>query len=262
MDLRSRLGGNRSSLFYVVAKIGDGHRPLGVVLLEIAEFSTPQAVILACLRLINIFSDLENRAPILAEISLAQKFYKGKENVPAIGIPASKTPSNSSLDGRQWITDAPEFPFILTCLFLGVDGDPARAGSWGGNVRTEKLGSVDPGNRLDDGMVVVDISDLDRIGYGIIGFRVQNVSRNNIPSYQWQLPRTVPRIHHTFTTQPTPEQNQPREILSAAQFVAKFASYLNSDADRPIPFLGYSWEGAVDILGTIPLIDAAVLGSK
>jgi hypothetical protein len=246
----SQPDGPQSFLFYVVANIRGRHRPLGVVLhqgqrtIQVQTEPSVQGriVILSCLRIIDIFSDPANRAMVQAEMALAAEFYSRQERAPLVELPTLNrwALGNEEFEGRRRPWDChsiPEFPFILTCLLLGVSCDGRRGDTYT-TARTEPLGTVYRDDSLEYGMVVLDISNLDEIRYGIVGFVIR---------LTMEITPITPRLRDGTPRGPrvlTVEENRPREPLSASQYMSKF---------------GYSADETFDVLQRRPLINPSAM---
>ncbi len=103
-----------------------------------------------------------------------------------------------------------EFPFIATCLVVSVGRECNSCGelaSRGSQVTAGPLGLVYTDDTLQYGMAVVDISDLDRVKYGIVAFGT-----------------TYPLMPYgQFATQAVLESTRQRRPLSAKAYMSKFA---------------------------------------
>jgi hypothetical protein len=128
----------------------------------------------------------------------------------------------------------PEFPFVSTCLLLGVGLPPSMSMS-----RSGPLGTVYRDKDIRHGLVVVDITDLENIRFGIIAFTVRLMVWDE--GHEWNLEGPI------GTPVPTLENDRPRRPLSAAQYIAKFR---------------YDSSPGVSELEKIPLIDVSVMDRK
>ncbi|KAJ6149089.1 hypothetical protein N7471_000288 [Penicillium samsonianum] len=204
----------RSFLFSVVANVGPrgASRSLGVAYRQGNDrdaFASSQArvenVVADTLALIEILSDPMNRAPLEAERALAEGWYRRSqggnetESTKRPTIPDTPQPPFIVPDGSwrreqpqilpelPWHDDAlSEFPFIATCLLLGLlrddgdidDGDSDANATYSnstrpGDIQLQPLSTIFRGDCTEYGLVVLDISDLDSgVKYGIVGFPV------------------------------------------------------------------------------------------
>ncbi|KAK3896541.1 hypothetical protein C8A05DRAFT_39918, partial [Staphylotrichum tortipilum] len=172
-----------SFLFFVVAKLSGQYRQLAV-----AQYRPPHADLArmdpttplrACLRLIAAFSDPANRTALQGELALADAAYAhhglapARSELPAGTDPRIRFPSSSwqhrELARQLWNGAMVEFPFFMTCLVVSAGRECNMRGA---RVTAEPLGRVYSDETLEYGMVVVDISDLDRISYGLVAFGV------------------------------------------------------------------------------------------
>lgn len=172
-----------SFLFFVVAKLSGQYRQLAV-----AQYRPPHADLArmdsttplrACLRFIAAFSDTANRTALQGELALADAAYAHhglappRSELPAGTDPRIRLPSSSwqhrELGRQLWNRAMVEFPFVMTCLVVSAGRE---CNTRSARVTAEPLGRVYNDETLEYGMVVVDISDLDRISYGLVTFGV------------------------------------------------------------------------------------------
>ncbi|KAG7287568.1 hypothetical protein NEMBOFW57_007080 [Staphylotrichum longicolle] len=172
-----------SFLFFVVTKLSGQYRQLAVAQYrpphaDLARMD-PTAPLRACLRLIAAFSDTANRTALQGELALADAAYAHhglappRSELPAGTDPRIRLPSSSwryrELGRQLWNRAMVEFPFVMTCLVVSAGRE---CNTRGARVTAEPLGRVYNDETLEYGMVVVDISDLDRIRYGLVTFGV------------------------------------------------------------------------------------------
>ncbi|KAI1282692.1 hypothetical protein F5Y07DRAFT_350634 [Xylaria sp. FL0933] len=237
--------GPNSWVFFAVAQIAGRHRPVAVVSstgdnVEPAESLQGYPLTACCRRIVNVFSDAGNHAAIRAELALAADMYHGGESRPPVELPDLRrygTPQPERW--RPWDHDrVSEFPFIAACLLQSVAFD-AQSGC---TCRTllEPLGTVYRDSSLEWGMVVVDITDLSTVRYGIVGFPVHRA--RFVPSLQAEnqgnhFPggelRLVDDVHH-------------RQAMTASEYMSKFGLKLDNQIRGD----------AVDYLGGESLVDA------
>ncbi|KAI0418913.1 hypothetical protein F5X98DRAFT_336684 [Xylaria grammica] len=171
--------GPNSWVFFVVAQTAGRKRPLAVVTSTggNAEEESLQGYPLTacCQRIVTIFADPTNHPAIRAEVALAAGYYVrdgNREYRPEpIELPDLRRRSIHPQRWRPWNrTRVCEFPFISTCLLQGVGFDAHT----GRTARTlpEPLATVYRDTSPEWGMVVVDITELDAVRYGIVGFPV------------------------------------------------------------------------------------------
>ncbi|KAE9371641.1 hypothetical protein N431DRAFT_508367 [Stipitochalara longipes BDJ] len=226
--------GPKAWIIFVVTQIGGRHRPLAVLhcgqpYMSPSDGLQGRHIIFLCLRIIAIFSDSTNRVAIQSEIAIAADFYQDSDNLHLAPIELLEEPR--PILPLEWTT--PEFPFVSTCLLLGV-------GYWGssGNSKPGPLGTVYRDNKLNHnyGMIVIDITDLDFIRYGIIGFMVRTMVWDE--GHEWDLEGPV------GDEEPTLENDRPRTPLSASEYINKFE---------------YDTCQEVSELDRLPLIDASAM---
>jgi hypothetical protein len=193
----------RSFLFAIVANVApDGaSRSLAVAYRQgndanSASFPSRVSHFVAdTLALIEILSDPANRAPLEAERSLAEGWYRDevecsdRPSVPDRPQPPFLVPEGYSWARQMhpqpqlpWDGDASrEFPFITTCLLLGLlrDNGDGNAKTMRNNrsrlsdVQLQPLSTVFRGDCIEYGLIVLDISDLHSgVKYGITAFPV------------------------------------------------------------------------------------------
>jgi hypothetical protein len=231
-------------LFFAVARMHDRHLPLAVVkwwendnLSHLSGGPVPGA----CLRIISILSSPTNRKAIQCELSLAVRFYQDGHQAPLHELSEPERPaSEHSPDPEEWRHRAhyerwdhlpAEFPFITSCVLLGSVHWP---GSWKSyHARLLPLGTVYRDTSFEYGMVVVDLTDLDNVSYGIVSF----ASRMEVENGALSLLGVAV------------EEDRPRKPMSAVQFMAKFA-FVADEA------------GVVERLEERPLVALSVLDSK
>ncbi|KAG4430511.1 hypothetical protein IFR05_013997 [Cadophora sp. M221] len=162
-----------SWIFFVVAKIAGHHRPVAIVsspgMSSDEETMRKSPLIAASHRVITIFSNATARIPVEAELALAKDYYGSQTCKPEpIDLPETTT-RNPILPKRNWDhTVLREFPFISACLLQGVALDAVGGNAW--DVYLKPLSTVYRDTLIGWGMAVIDITDLDRISYGIVGF--------------------------------------------------------------------------------------------
>lgn len=211
-------------MFYVVAKVGPGEssRPIAVSLWQgglspneaVDGLRVPQA----CLQVVDILSTVGNRTAIQGELSLAADFYKNDSDgllIPRTELPELNrwldNPSLAAKRSRSWHRHFTEFPFISTCLLVGVGYDQTNGCK--NSPRTELLGTVYRDDSIEYGMVVIDISDLDEIRYGIVGFMVRQMV---------ETPDDLDPDDDSYEAVPIVEEPRSRKPLSANEYMSRF----------------------------------------
>lgn len=134
-------------------------------------------LVTTCQSLVAIFSDSANRIALASELRLADAFYADTANLPAAAELPPFDPRYS--DGPSEVIcrrgNAPglrEFPFISTCLVLGASHGLLESRATY-PARTEPPGTVFWDNNVEYGIVIVNISQLDRVCYGIVAFKMR-----------------------------------------------------------------------------------------
>lgn len=213
---------------YIVAKLGlngtGQHYPLAVVKREggLVDLDAVQGrdVLSAILGAVTVFSDPSNHIGIQSELSLAAQFYQDPRNgLHRTELSNTPTWMRQSIS-PQWECGVREFPFISTCLVLGVAFDRERG--VGLSVLPAPLGTMFSNTNMEYAMAVVDITDLNAILYGIIAFR------STVMIHVSERPREVDEYNDWGDSDPSGprelrlEENRTREPLSAAEYLTKF----------------------------------------
>ncbi|KAI3316555.1 hypothetical protein HD806DRAFT_552207 [Xylariaceae sp. AK1471] len=136
-------------------------------------------------------------------------------------------------------------------LLQGVAFDP-RLGR-GAPARPEPLATVYRDTDLEWGMVVVDITDLKRVRYGIVGFAVGMAKF--VPSLEAERRpfHYDARFHGEEGPLRVMDEVRPRKVLSAAEYMAKF----NYDS---VDYYNTSHHAKnMQILDSVQLVDSATL---
>ncbi|KAI1173389.1 hypothetical protein F4777DRAFT_600676 [Nemania sp. FL0916] len=265
--------GPNSWIFFAVAKVANCYHPVAAVssiggLPEESLHRTPLTV--CCQRIVTIFSDPANRTAIRGELALADAYYcayyygyyhgrggsgkKAPRHPTPIELPElTRRHPGDPRRFRPWDrTSVVPFPFITAALLQGVAFDP-RLGR-GVPARPEPLAIVYRDTDLEWGMVVVDITHVDSIRYGIVGFPV--AMAKFIPSREAE----GKPFHHSasFHFEEGPlrvmDEVRPRKALSAAEYIAKFKYEPEDHYD--------AWNHPSDtqVLDSIPLVSSEALG--
>lgn len=252
--------GPHSWIFFAVARVAGRHRPVAVVS-SVGEDLAGDSLIggplaAACLRTITIFSDPANAPAVRAELALASGFYMRSTRDDGRGRHEYRpdTVELPELDRRDhqrplrfppWDHAAvPEFPFITTCLLQGV-GFNARAGRTR-PARPQPLGTVYRDTSAEWGMVVFDITKLEVVRYGIVGFSVK-------PAIFVRSEADERRLAHFSVSGPgafargelhVVDKVRPRQAMSAAEHLTKWRCDYPDD------------ELEVERLSGVPIVDA------
>ncbi|KAF6834730.1 hypothetical protein CMUS01_06047 [Colletotrichum musicola] len=231
--------GPKSFLFYVVAQIGPArhHRPVAVALRDDQKLRrygfSGVLVVEACLQVIKFLSSPANRVTIEAELALARAFYASRDgelersHLPEPSAAASSELGILGLDDEEDDFDQkepgdepiPQFPFISTTLLLGLSCDPSRTTTYSSQL--QPLGIAFRDDIPHHGMVVVDISDLDRIRYGIVAFTLHHMAMVNAPPDRDYDP--VEDYPPERSPDPVLEEQRLHTPLSANSYMKKFS---------------------------------------
>jgi hypothetical protein len=185
----------RSFLFYVVANVGPGGstRPLAVAYRQGHDVSrSPSSrvdnVVNDILSLVKVLSEPANRTPLEAERALATDWYRQRQHADTKPRPQalldSPQPSFAVWEEKSKPIVQPElppndtpmeFPFTSTCLVSGLLRGSKSTRT--GDVQLQPLSTPFYGDCLEYGMVLVDISNLERVKYGIVAFPVRYMAQ-------------------------------------------------------------------------------------
>ncbi|KAJ0424725.1 hypothetical protein BJY00DRAFT_276228 [Aspergillus carlsbadensis] len=248
----------RSFLFAIVANVGPNgaSRSLAVAYRQgndtnSASFPSRVSHFVAdTLALIEILSDPANRAPLEAERSLAEGWYRDevecsdRPSVPDTPQPPFLVPEGYSWARQMhpqpplpWDGDAScEFSFITTCLLLGLlrDNGDGNAKTIRDNrsrlsdVQLQPLSTVFQGDCIEYGLVVLDISDLrSGVKYGITAFPVRYMAEVHCRNFfgHWDPVEDPPPAKEPDVV---PGQ-RPRELLSIHQWRSRYFDRFMAD---------------------------------
>ncbi|KAI0542536.1 hypothetical protein GGR58DRAFT_452685 [Xylaria digitata] len=183
-------------------------------------------------------------------------FFSQWPSSPAATSPSPPSPASvGSLKSRYRAppsrSSVVPFPFISASLLQGVAFDPWRG--HGAPARPEPLATVYRDTDLEWGMVVVNITDLKRVRYGIVGFAV--AMAKFVPSLEAERRpfHYDARFHFEEGPLRVMDEVRPRRALSAAEYMGKF-NYNSADycdtSRHPHD---------IQILDSVPLVDTAAL---
>ncbi|KAF6829514.1 hypothetical protein CPLU01_07920 [Colletotrichum plurivorum] len=216
MDEESHIAtvGPRSFLFFVVADVGPPgpggrHRPLAVTYRQGRGHGPSRSMNAACRRIrqvvqdvaraLDIFSSPANRTAIEAERTLAAAEYlrPGRPEPPRVEVPGLPQPSlaDDMFHGKPQDVEQPgerppsspprvdewvrEYPFISSCLRLALiraDDEEEDGAAGMDDVQERPLATIFRDDALEYGAVVIDVSDLDDVRYGIVGSKIHYVA--------------------------------------------------------------------------------------
>ncbi|KAJ8120806.1 hypothetical protein ONZ43_g2582 [Nemania bipapillata] len=249
------LAGPNSWVFFVVARIASRHRPVAVVS-SVGDFEPVESLqgyplIACCRRIVTIFADSANHAAIRAELALAASYYVGDGSCEYCPEPVELPEFNRMQPPRiphPWDrTRFCEFPFIAAYLLQGVSFD-AQVGRTAPAL-LEPLATVYRDSSIEWGMVIIDITELDVVRYGIVGFTVSMAKF--IPSLAAE--RTPFSMGATGTgvfergDLRVMDELRPRRAMSAAEYMAKF------------DYEASAYGNAAERLAQVPLVDSAAM---
>ncbi|KAF1980455.1 hypothetical protein BU23DRAFT_594654 [Bimuria novae-zelandiae CBS 107.79] len=228
----------RSFLFYVVANVGPGGstRPLAVAYRQGDDVSSPQSrienLVNDILSLLKVLSESANRSPLETERVLATDWPDALPDSP----PDSPQPPFRRWDD-EWKpiwqfellqSDAPRgFPFTSTCLVSGLLRDSKSTRT--GDVQLQPLSTPFYGDCLEYGRVVVDISNLEHVRYGIVTFPVRYMVQvfYYSPCAEWDPLEDDPPMEEPDIVL---VDERPREPLSIHGYLCKYFLRMRKDS--------------------------------
>ncbi|KAL5388902.1 hypothetical protein DPSP01_002608 [Paraphaeosphaeria sporulosa] len=181
----------RSFLFYVVANVGPrgSIRPLAVAYRQGNDVRpSPQArienLVNDILSLLKVLSEPANRASLEAERARAKEWYRQRQEAgteaSSDALPDSPQPPFRGWKDEWtpiWQPELPQnvaprdFPVTSTCLVEGLlRGNESTRTS---DVQFQPLSTPFHGDCLEYGMVVINVSNIERIKYGIVAFPIR-----------------------------------------------------------------------------------------
>lgn len=260
-----------SWVFFVVAQIAGRYRPVAIVSSICAEDETLQGypLVAACHRTVSIFTDRANHRAVRAELALATGYYM-RDGSEYCLEPVELPDLNRRMplpDQRLWDrTRVREFPFIAACLLQGVGFDAQQGLTH--VAYPEPLGTVYRDTSPVWGMVVVDITNLDAVGYGIVGFSSCEMLIDT-PQTRSSIRSMAALGRFTRGTHRVIEEVRPRSAMSATEYMTKLKCNRDGTSASKMP-AGMPLMGTDDftlhsdiaskLLAGTPLIDVAAMG--
>ncbi|KAH6725006.1 hypothetical protein BKA61DRAFT_41595 [Leptodontidium sp. MPI-SDFR-AT-0119] len=227
-----------SFVFYVVAQVAGRRRPIAVV--SSRGFADPEEfegsgslqgfpLITACQRIITIFSDTTNHTAIKAEMSLAADYYVrngGCDEYRPEQVELLESDANDrcpKLEVEPWDhVSVREFPFTTACLLQGVAFDPQESYCY--QATTQHLGTIYRDTSIEYGMVVIDITELSALRYGIVGFAAVPMKwASSIEAIYRQAgpPGTFDPMSEAGGEFRVPDGVRSRVVMSAVEYLAR-----------------------------------------
>ncbi|KAM0278615.1 hypothetical protein ACHAQH_005090 [Verticillium albo-atrum] len=257
MDLKPiESTGPRSFIFYVIADAGlqgpsDGHRPLAVTYRQGHGHSAGRTwsdrrdrvneVIDDCVSILTVLTEPANRVILEAELALAVAWYQSgqqsaefeRNEIPDVPQPrfewASHLGKTTERPELPWASGTREFPFISSCLRLALN----RQGGTSyyktrrrlGDVQEQPLGTLFHGNKLEYGMVVIDVTNLDNVSYGIVGPQINYlIEAVRLLRGRVEAKKTGKELDIRL------EESRSRRPLSGSAYMRKYHLYDKTDA--------------------------------
>ncbi|KAK0117455.1 hypothetical protein ONS96_013285 [Cadophora gregata f. sp. sojae] len=251
-----------SFVFFVVAQIGGRRRPIAVVSSRAAatepaeEFMQGTPLITACQRLITIFSDNANHSAIGAELSLAESYYLTDAGQKIHRPELCELPENVdgyyelSIELGSWNHDrVQQFPFISACLLQGVAFDAHGGKCY--EASPEPLGTVYRDTNVEWAMVVIDITSLQEVRYGIVSFA--SAPMKWVPSQEALDRQLGPR---DFLGAPSSSGGEFRVLDQVRERVAMSAAEYMQKVVEPDVVENDDTALITQLLANVPLVDS------
>ncbi|VUC29121.1 unnamed protein product [Clonostachys rosea] len=164
--------GQRHQLF-AIAKVGEHYRSLAAVH---HQWLYGLSAVRQCALILQIFGHGENRLALQQELRLAEEYYRDKDA-------PQDPPKLSWAEGGIC-----PFPFITTCLMMGTSFNQET--SHASVVHEEPFGmGFDQGDN-NDGITVIDITDLNNVKYCFVNFTGDYADENGEPQGPLYQPLT------------------------------------------------------------------------
>ncbi|KAF1994462.1 hypothetical protein P154DRAFT_567310 [Amniculicola lignicola CBS 123094] len=236
----------RSFLIYIVANVGPrgSTRPLAVAYRQGNDISRPsqariENLVTDILSLLKVLSESANRTSLEAERALATDWYRECQDADTeaktAAVPDSpQPPFHSWKDEWEPIwqpelpqNDAPrEFPFTCTCLVSGLLQGSKSTRT--GDVQLQPLSTPFCGDCVEYGMVIIDISNLEHVKYGIVAFPVRYMADAVYHSHygEWDPVEDEPPRKEPDTVL---VDERPRVPLSILGYLSKYFPFMGKD---------------------------------
>lgn len=260
-------------VIFAVAKILGRYYPLGVICTprpgklsnSIYDSERDDSIFASISRVICALSDQSNRNALEAELEMAVEYYSS--GLAEKLLPGTTIPLHS--DGYQAGTEAQEtdnntgysFPFLVSCLLSGAREDPGCAQQLH-NWDTLPHSTAYDDRNLEVNALVLDITDLANIGYGVVSRMIENIEWLPINKDPFSHARLGTRfgfdIISTVGQRQEVEDFYPRKPLSFKDYQEKFdADLQHSDEDFDGATLGH-----IAAMHRCRVIDAAAFDGK
>ena len=255
-------------IFYAVSKIHGHYYPLSVWCEENPselhagrqdDSWRGRGLVSSCLRTVSIVSNPNNRRAIQNELNMAKSFYQNPEHLlqPTFRLPhPSKSHPTSTQDDHVSLQESRDdfeycpFPFISTCLLLGASSDlPSYRFNFFAQWQAMPPSLAYFDQELPYGMIVIDITDQTRVGYGIVAFAAYDMLwLENDPELDWDAwgPNFGPQKMKL-------EDDRQRVALSGSDYIIKFG---DEEAENMQRF--YVTCPELKLLEKVPVVDACV----
>ncbi|PVH68154.1 hypothetical protein DL98DRAFT_599774 [Cadophora sp. DSE1049] len=227
-----------SFVFFIVAQVAGRRRPIAVVFsrgfLYPAEHEGSGSLqgfplITACQKIITIFSETTNHTAIKAEVSLAADYYLrdgGRNEYRPEQVELLENDANDRdprLEIEPWDhVSVREFPFTTACLLQGVAFYPQESYCY--QATPQPLGTIYRDTSIEYGIVVIDVTELSALRYGIVGFAavlMKWASSVEAIYRQSGTPGAFYPISESGGEFRVPDGVRPRVVMSAAEYLTR-----------------------------------------
>lgn len=230
-------------VFYVIVRVGPQgqHYSLAVASREDNMFRGFHGldVVNACLTVSRWLASDENRAAVEAELLLAKEFYSAEEHpveiegasyppeawyadfIEAAQVGRQPPPRLAGSSGQRNLFKPIPFPFISTCLMLGLGYDVKLHTAHPGIV-CEPLGLLLGANLDNYGIVVIDVTDPKNVRHGIVAYEKSGQPRN-VTDAIFDFDDGYISDDSTTDFWPKEIETYSRRPLDARQYMTKFS---------------------------------------
>ncbi|KDN70931.1 hypothetical protein CSUB01_03745 [Colletotrichum sublineola] len=241
-------GGGSEALFYrpiaITYRQGRAHGPGRT---GKSDWQRVRQVVQDCARVVDALTSPGNQAIVEAELALARAEHRrsihAEPGAPRVQVPDRPQPSlcdaiifhgnvpePDQVRGRRPASPPPvgqtptvvHYPFISTCVRLALTRLDDETGARFEDVREQPLSTVYREDALEYGAVVIDISDLGAVKYGIVGSKLSYVAAREADlggTFGWD---PVESDYHGPPPKLHLEISGSRSPLSAAAYMIKF----------------------------------------
>ncbi|KAG9255476.1 uncharacterized protein F5Z01DRAFT_653186 [Emericellopsis atlantica] len=200
-------------------------------------------------RAVAILTHPANRSALEAERAHAVAWYRHAGGAgPKVTVPDAPQPAFDKEYKGHWPErigkpdrpelpcrlDPCEFPFTSTCLRLALTADDFYHTRYG-DVQEQPLRCVFRADKLEHGLVVIDVSNLDDIRYGFVAPAIRYVADiAPDPGPGWGIDPVEPLPPFPHPPTPEAERSPSRSPMAASGFMTKFGLH---ESSLPLAYL-------------------------